>query len=334
MSTIHSSCAPLGSRSALRCGHREVQHRQVHRVEGRPNAGKSCGETKAVISATAPRSIRSTSGIAPGPYSESPGGAGRRPRPAGRSRRAGPARCRPNAGDEGLIRQRGDRSTRAPSNHVGCGRHGHRAASSRSLAKPERVARSAWASSNRRREHAVLPWSEQPGPQSSRARKVLLERRSGSLEGAVRRSHSGPATRRSASPTSQAHPAGSGPPAAAAEELDRGQERQLDRLPGDDLLLGPGRATLQQPVRVRLEPRELGRGGRRRVRVGGQRQTAAAPARPALQRVQAAFVAIRYSHARNRPATLEAEAVARFRHARRNVSWTRSSASSREPSIR
>jgi hypothetical protein len=44
-----------------------------------------------------------------------------------------------------------------------------------------------------------------------------------------------------------------------------------------------------------------------------------------------AFVAILYSHARNdeRPWKLF-----RFRHARRNVSWTRSSESSYEPSIR
>jgi hypothetical protein len=44
-----------------------------------------------------------------------------------------------------------------------------------------------------------------------------------------------------------------------------------------------------------------------------------------------AFVAIRYSHARNeeRPSKLS-----RFRHARRNVSCTRSSESSNDPSIR
>ena len=82
-------------------------------------------------------------------------------------------------------------------------------------------------------------------------------------------------------------------------------------------------------VRVGLQPGDLGR-GRSPAPVGGGTSARTRAAAPSASRQ--ALVAIRYSQARNveRPC----EASRRLRQARRNVSCTRSSASSSEPSIR
>ena len=171
--------------------------------------------------------------------------------------------------------------------------------------------------------------------------QVLLERRAGALQRAVRPRPAleRPATRRFPSPTSRARRAGSAPPAASAAgagsrrgtparsspcDHDRPPApRRSGRSPRAD---GPGRAGAMGGRRRQPDPRRSGRPAgpscdastRRGVRASASRQ---------------AFVAILYSQARNeeRPSALK---LARQRHARRNVSCTRSSESSNEPSIR
>jgi hypothetical protein len=104
--------------------------------------------------------------------------------------------------------------------------------------------------------------------------------------------------------------------------LDRSEDSKLERLLRFDLVVRPSVAagdSLEQSLRVQLEPPTLGPGT---IWRGRARRSSA---------LRQAFVAIRYSHARNEESPLK---LARLSHARRNVSCIRSSESSYEPSIR
>ena len=78
-------------------------------------------------------------------------------------------------------------------------------------------------------------------------------------------------------------------PLLRRQELDRRDERQLDRLPRDDLglrLLVARRDPLEQVVRIRLQPRDLGQRLRRRMGPSDARPRGSSASRQA-------FVAIR-----------------------------------------
>ena len=218
------------------------------------------------------------------------------------------------------------RSTSSPSKQQRVGRHRDRgcprdaiataaAASQRSCAsmKRSRSARSSALGSPA--DHFVAPRGQ-----------VLLHRRPGPLERAVGRGDAGleqatpspPAGQPSTSRGDQRRPL------ARRQHLQRGEEGQLDRLALDDdrVRLVVGRRDLvEQPVRVRLQPRHLGERVQRRARAG-----TCAGARPGRR-------SSRSGRARRGTACCP-RSVSRLRHARRNVSCTASSASSNEASIR
>ena len=112
-------------------------------------------------------------------------------------------------------------------------------------------------------------------------------------------------------------------PLPGRQHLHRGQERELDRLSLDDDRVGlvVGRRDLvEQPVRVRLQPRHL-----------GERLHRGQPPRRCAADVEAD---VGRDAVEPRPEQRAAVEASRLRHARRNVSWTASSASSNEASMR
>jgi hypothetical protein len=107
----------------------------------------------------------------------------------------------------------------------------------------------------------------------------------------------------------QPHPCtAAAPPAAWGQVPDRGQERQLDRFPGDHrhIRLCPARRDrLPQPIRKRLQPRDIGTGGSITLGSGGAAKWCGSTRRARPSRASRhAFVAIRYSQARNGLASL------------------------------
>ena len=99
----------------------------------------------------------------------------------------------------------------------------------------------------------------------------------------------------------------------------RGEEGELDRLPRDDDRLGlilRRRDRLEQPIGIGLQPRDLGRGRRRRRGGSPAGPSCGGSTRPGRPRSTSrhAFVAIRYSHAR-RPGPSPARKLVRARQA-------------------
>ena len=308
-------------------------------VGGRPNAANSAGKTNEVISAIRPSSMREhverqrpvlrlARRAQVAGDRRLPVGAGRRRRAArrtpGRSPCADAVRIasRPSnqVGCGGIVRRASSRSSAASAVDVGALVGVHVAAQQLALL----VARLAPP-----RAHSVR---RSPG---RRSRSVARARWSALFtDGDARLEQRRRVLGRPAEHVAQDQHR----PLSRRQVLDRGEERELDRLARDDDGAGlvlRRRGRLEQPVGVGLQPRELGGRPTAGGRVGRRRRPAAASPGGACC---AARRGTRWSRSgRARPETTKrpsAPKLARARQARRNVSWTRSSASSSEPSIR
>jgi hypothetical protein len=145
-------------------------------------------------------------------------------------------------------------------------------------------------------------------------RQMFLQRHPGPLHGAGDRRHAGVEQPRDFLGRPAEHVAqDQRRPLPGREVLDRGQERQLDRLPGDHRRIRlrlAGRGRLDHPVRKGLQPGDVGTRRQRDARIRRRRHVVREyPAGPSVEGVEAGVGRDPVQPGADRRATLEAMQV-------------------------